>query len=77
MNEEEEITHINDYKMDKILGQGAYGIVYKANGPAHGEVAVKVLNRSATGAKHAVSALSGATVPIGSPGASQGPRRSC
>ena len=63
MNEEEEITHINDYKMDKILGQGAYGIVYKANGPAHGEVAVKVLNRSATGAKHAVSGLSGATAP--------------
>ena len=46
MNKDEDITHINDYKMDKILGQGAYGIVYKANGPEHGEVAVKVLNKS-------------------------------
>ena len=51
------------YNVIRPIGQGAYGIVYKANGPAHGEVAVKVLNRSATGAKHAVSGLSGATAP--------------
>ena len=46
MNKKEEITHINDYNMDKILGQGAYGTVYKASGTARGDVAVKVLNRS-------------------------------
>jgi hypothetical protein len=46
MNKDEQITQLNDYKVGKILGQGAYGIVYKASGPEHGEVAVKVLNRS-------------------------------
>jgi [calcium/calmodulin-dependent protein kinase] kinase len=46
MNKDEEVTQLNDYKIGKILGQGAYGIVYKAHGPEHGEVAVKVLNRS-------------------------------
>ena len=46
MNKDEEVTQLNDYKIGKILGQGAYGIVYKAHGPEHGDVAVKVLNRS-------------------------------
>ena len=46
MNKDEQITQLNDYKVGKILGQGAYGIVYKASGPEHGEVAVKVLNRA-------------------------------
>jgi len=45
-NKDEEVTQLNDYKIGKILGQGAYGIVYKAHGPEHGDVAVKVLNRS-------------------------------
>ena len=49
MDEEEHITHLNEYEMGKVLGQGAYGIVYLATGPQHGEVAVKVLNRSVLG----------------------------
>jgi len=63
----EEITHINDYAMDKVLGQGAYGIVYKARGGEHGEVAVKVLNRSVLAKKKqgAGTALDGVFKEIG------------
>ena len=50
-DDEDRITHINEYEVGKILGQGAYGIVYKASGPERGEVAIKVLNRSVLGRK--------------------------
>ena len=46
-----QVTHVNQYEMRQVLGQGAYGVVYKASGLVLGqgeqaEVAVKVLNRS-------------------------------
>ena len=75
MNKDEDITHINDYKMDKILGQGAYGIVYKAKGPEHGEVAVKVLNRSVLSKKKqgTGTALDGVLKEIGQANPSPSP----
>ena len=51
-DDEDTITHINEYEVGKILGQGAYGIVYKAFSPTEqGDVAIKVLNRSVLGRK--------------------------
>ena len=49
-DDDDNVLRINQYTMGKILGQGAYGIVYQAKGERvpgeEGEVAVKVLNRS-------------------------------
>ena len=50
-DDEDRVTHINEYEVGKVLGQGAYGIVYKASGEERGEVAIKVLNRSVLGRK--------------------------
>jgi len=51
-DDDDTITHINEYAVGKILGQGAYGIVYKAFSPTEqGDVAIKVLNRSVLGRK--------------------------
>jgi len=46
VDDDDQITHVNDYAMSGVLGQGAYGIVYRAQGVQGNDVAVKVLNRS-------------------------------
>jgi len=50
VDDDDQVTHVNDYAMNGVLGQGAYGIVYRAKGVldphARGDVAIKVLNRS-------------------------------
>jgi len=50
VDKDDQVTHVNDYAIHGVLGQGAYGIVYRAKGVldphGRGDVAVKVLNRS-------------------------------
>ena len=50
VDKDDQVTHVNDYAIGGVLGQGAYGIVYRAKGVldphGRGDVAVKVLNRS-------------------------------
>ena len=44
---EEVLTRLNEYRIDREIGRGAYGTVLKARKPKQPEVAIKVAKRSA------------------------------
>jgi protein-S-isoprenylcysteine O-methyltransferase Ste14 len=39
-------TLVDGYALGEVLGQGGFGVVYRARGPAGGEVAIKVARRA-------------------------------